>query len=123
VRRALKPQWLDRLVTHRLNQAGFSVFPKRGSLDAMLARLKQGDVIVFPYDQHAQPPDGIEVDFFGHPAWTCKSLATIARRRAGVASGRLAGTWRPARAALRRCTAAHRVREYERGDPAQHARL
>jgi len=44
------------------------VFPKRGSLDAMLARLEQGDVIVFPFDQHARPPDGVEVDFFGHPA-------------------------------------------------------
>ena len=77
VRRALKPQWLDRLVTHRFNRAGFGVFPKRGSLDAMLARLEQGDVIVFPFDQHARPPDGIEVDFFGDPAWTFKSLAII----------------------------------------------
>lgn len=78
VRRAVKPQWLDRLVTRRFAQAGFGVFPKRGSLDAMLGRLEQGDVIVFPFDQHAQPPDGIEVDFFGHPAWTLKSLAIIA---------------------------------------------
>jgi len=78
VRRPLKPQWLDHLVTHRVNQARFRVFPGYGSLDAMLARLEQGDVIVFPFDQHARPPDGIEVDFFGHPAWTFKSLATIA---------------------------------------------
>jgi Kdo2-lipid IVA lauroyltransferase/acyltransferase len=52
VRRAPKPQWLD--------------------------RLEQDDVIVFPFDQPARPPDGIEVDFFAHPAWTFKSLATIA---------------------------------------------
>jgi KDO2-lipid IV(A) lauroyltransferase len=78
VRRALKPQWLDRLVTRRFSQAGFGVFPKRGSLDAILARLEQGDVIVFPFDQHARPPDGIEVDFFGHPAWTFRSLAIMA---------------------------------------------
>ena len=78
VRRAIKPMWLDRLVTRRFNEAGFGVFPKRGSLDAMLERLEQGDAIVFPFDQHAQPPDGIEVDFFGHPAWTFKSLAIIA---------------------------------------------
>ena len=78
VRRAVKPQWLDRLVTRRFNQAGFGVFPKRGSLDAMLAALERGDVIVFPFDQHAGPPDGIEADFFGHPAWTFKSLAIIA---------------------------------------------
>ena len=78
VRRAIKPQWLDRLVTRRFNQAGFGVFPKRGSLDAMLDRLADGDAIVFPFDQHARPPDGIAVDFFGEPAWTFKSLAIIA---------------------------------------------
>jgi phosphopantetheine--protein transferase-like protein len=78
VRRAIKPAWLDRLVTRRFNAAGFGVFPKRGSLDAMLDRLAAGDAIVFPFDQHARPPDGIEVDFFGSPAWTFKSLAIIA---------------------------------------------
>ncbi len=78
VRRAIKPAWLDRLVTRRFNQAGFGVLPKRGSLDAMLERLEHGDAIVFPFDQHAQPPDGIPVDFFGHPAWTFRSLAIIA---------------------------------------------
>ena len=78
VRRALKPDWLDALVTRRFRRAGFGVLGKRGSLDAMLDRLARGDVIVFPFDQHAQPPDGIEVDFFGAPAWTFKSLAIIA---------------------------------------------
>jgi phosphopantetheine--protein transferase-like protein len=78
VRRAIKPKWLDALVTRRFNKAGFGVLSKRGSLDAILATLAAGDMIVFPFDQHARPPDGIEVDFFGHPAWTFKSLAIIA---------------------------------------------
>jgi KDO2-lipid IV(A) lauroyltransferase len=78
VRRAIKPKWLDALVTRRFNKAGFGVLPKRGSLDAILETLAAGDMIVFPFDQHARPPDGIEVDFFGHPAWTFKSLAIIA---------------------------------------------
>jgi KDO2-lipid IV(A) lauroyltransferase len=78
VRRAIKPDWLDRLVNRRFNQAGFGVFPKRGSLDAMLDCLERGEVIVFPFDQHAGPPDGIPIDFFGEPAWTFKSLAIIA---------------------------------------------
>jgi len=78
VRRAIKPQWLDRLVTRRFNRAGFGVFGKRGSLDAMLERLARNEVIVFPFDQHAGPPDGIAVELFGHPAWTFKSLAIIA---------------------------------------------
>jgi len=78
VRRALKPEWFDRLVTRRFQKAGFGVLPKRGSLDLMLDRLAQGDAIVFAFDQHANPPDGIAVDFFGTPAWTFKSLAIIA---------------------------------------------
>jgi KDO2-lipid IV(A) lauroyltransferase len=74
----VKPAWLDRIVTRRFNRAGFGVFPKRGSLDAMLDKLAQGDAIVFPFDQHARPPDGIESEFLGHPAWTFRSLAIIA---------------------------------------------
>ena len=78
VRRPIKPAWLDRLVTRRFNQAGFGVFSKRDSLDAMLGCLAKGDAVVLPFDQHAGPPDGIAVDFLGHPAWTFKSLAIIA---------------------------------------------
>jgi len=78
VRRPIKPRWLDALVTRRFNKAGFGVIGKRGSLDRILDLLAAGDVIVYPFDQHAGPPDGIEVDFFGHPAWTFKSLAIIA---------------------------------------------
>ncbi|HET7098583.1 MAG TPA: lysophospholipid acyltransferase family protein, partial [Casimicrobiaceae bacterium] len=78
VRRAIKPRWLDALVTRRFEKGGFGVIGKRGSLDQILDLLAKGDVIVFPFDQHAGPPDGIDVDFFGHPAWTFKSLAIIA---------------------------------------------
>ncbi len=78
VRRAVKPKWLDAIVTRRFERAGFGVLGKRGTLDAMLGVLERGDMIVFPFDQHARPPDGIEVDFFDAPAWTFKSLAIIA---------------------------------------------
>jgi len=78
VRRPIKPAWLDRLVTRRFEQAGFGVFSKRDSLDALLGCLARGDAVVLPFDQHAGPPDGIAVDFLGHPAWTFKSLAIIA---------------------------------------------
>ena len=78
VRREIKPLWLDRLVTRRFRRSGFGVLPKRGSLDAILDALAAGDAVVFPFDQHAGPPDGIQVDFFGHPAWTFKSLALLA---------------------------------------------
>jgi len=78
VRRPIKPRWLDALVNRRFAAAGFGVIGKRGSLATILDRLAEGDAIVFPFDQHANPPDGIEVDFFGHPAWTFKSLAIMA---------------------------------------------
>ena len=78
VRRPIKPRWLDALVTRRFNRVGFGVVGKRGSLDRIVERLEAGDVIVFPFDQYAHRPDGIDVEFFGHPAGTFKSLAIIA---------------------------------------------
>jgi len=78
VRRPIRPEWLDRLVTRRFRQAGFGVLPKRGGLDAILERLAAGDLVVFPFDQHAQRKDGVKVEFFGHPAGTLRSLAVIA---------------------------------------------
>ncbi len=78
VRRPIKPRWLDWLVTARFNRAGFGVIGKRGSLDRIVRLLEAGDVIVFPFDQYAHRPDGIDVEFFGHPAGTFKSLAIIA---------------------------------------------
>jgi KDO2-lipid IV(A) lauroyltransferase len=78
VRRPFKPRWLDDLVTRRFVRAGFGVLPKRGGLDAILDRLAAGDLVVFPFDQHAGRKDGIVVDFFGHPAGTFRSLALLA---------------------------------------------
>jgi KDO2-lipid IV(A) lauroyltransferase len=78
IRRAIRPRWLDALVNRRFRQGGFGVVGKRGSLDVILERLEAGDLVVFPFDQHASPPDGIAVDFFGHPAGTFKSLAIMA---------------------------------------------
>ena len=78
VRRPLKPEWLNRLITRRFRRAGFGTLAKRGSLDAMLTLLENGAVVVFVFDQHAQRPDGIAVDFFGQRAGTFKSPAIIA---------------------------------------------
>jgi KDO2-lipid IV(A) lauroyltransferase len=78
VRRSLRPHWLDRMVTRRFRRSGFGVLPKRGALDAILDRLAAGDAVVFVLDQHAGGRDGVEVDFFGHPAGTFRSLAIIA---------------------------------------------
>ena len=78
VRRPIKPQWLDHLVTRRFGAAGFGVVAKRGSLERIVSLLERGDIVVFPFDQYAGGADGIDVEFFGHPAGTFKSLAVIA---------------------------------------------
>jgi len=78
VRRPVKPRWLDSLLTRRFRKAGFGILPKRGGLDAILDRLAAGDLVVFPFDQHANRKDGVMVEFFGHPAGTFRSLAVIA---------------------------------------------
>jgi KDO2-lipid IV(A) lauroyltransferase len=78
VRRPIKPRWLDALVTRRFARAGFGVLGKRGSLDAICQRLEAGDVVVFPFDQFAHRPDGIDVEFFGQPVGTFRSLAILA---------------------------------------------
>jgi len=78
VRRPIRPQWLDALVTRRFRRAGFGVLPKRGSLEAILDRLAAGDLVVFPFDQHAGRKEGVLAEFFGHPAGTFRSLAVIA---------------------------------------------
>jgi KDO2-lipid IV(A) lauroyltransferase len=78
VRRPIKPRWLDALVTRRFNASGFGVVAKRGSIDRIVSLLEQGDVIVFPFDQFAGGADGIDVEFFGEPVGTFRSLAVIA---------------------------------------------
>ncbi|HEX6137651.1 MAG TPA: 4'-phosphopantetheinyl transferase superfamily protein [Casimicrobiaceae bacterium] len=78
VRRPIKPRWLDALVTRRFARSGFGVIGKRGSLERIVALLERGDIVVFPFDQYARGGDGIDVEFFGEPAGTFRSLAIIA---------------------------------------------
>ena len=103
VRRPIKPDWLDRLVTRRFEQAGFGVFSKRDSLDALLECLARGDAVVLPFDQHAGPPDGIEVDFLGHRGVDLQEPGDhrVVDRRAGAAGVELARGRRQPCAALR----------------------
>jgi KDO2-lipid IV(A) lauroyltransferase len=78
VRRPFKPRWLDDLVTRRFRRAGFGVLPKRGGLEGILDVLNAGNLVVFPFDQHASRKDGVLVDFLGQPAGTFRSVAVMA---------------------------------------------
>lgn len=78
LRRPIKPRWLSDMLTQRFNQAGFGVVGRRGSLEEIVSTIESGDAIVFPFDQYARRPEGIEVEFFGQAAGTYKSMAIIA---------------------------------------------
>lgn len=78
LRRPIKPKWLSDWLTRRFKQAGFGVVGRRGSLEEIVVTLERGDAVVFPFDQHAGRPGGIEVEFFGYAAGTFKSMALIA---------------------------------------------
>jgi len=78
LRRPIKPKWLSDLLSRRFNQAGFGVVGRRGSLEEIVSTIESGDAIVFPFDQYARRPEGIEVEFFGQAAGTYKSMAVIA---------------------------------------------
>ena len=78
LRRPIKPKWLSDMLTRRFNQAGFGVVGRRGSLEEIISTIESGDAIVFPFDQYARRPEGIEVEFFGQAAGTYKSMAIIA---------------------------------------------
>lgn len=92
LRRPIKPKWLSDFLTRRFNQAGFGVIGRRGSLEEIVTRLESGDAIVFPFDQYAHKPDGINVPLFGVPTGTYKSMAVLAMATgAPVISG---SSWR-----------------------------
>ncbi len=92
VRRPFKPRWLENFVYGRSRRLGFGSLPKQGSLDLFIDRLEAGDLILFPFDQYAAGRDGIQVEFFGHPAGTFRSLAIIARATGAPVVP--AATWR-----------------------------
>jgi phosphopantetheine--protein transferase-like protein len=94
VRRPFKPRWLENFVYGRSRRLGFGSLPKQGSLDLFIDRLEAGDLILFPFDQYAAGRDGIQVEFFGHPAGTFRSLAIIARATGAPVVP--AATWREA---------------------------
>ena len=92
VRRPFKPRWLENFVTGRSRRLGFGSLPKQGSLDLFIDRLEAGDLILVPFDQYAAGRDGIQVEFFGYPAGTFRSLAIIARATGAPVVP--AATWR-----------------------------
>ncbi len=66
---------------HRVRQRyGNRVFGKRNILREMLTQLKRGAGVGILIDQRVREDQGIQVPFFGHPAWTHPVLARVARK-------------------------------------------
>jgi len=59
---------------------GNRVFGKRNILREMLAQLKKGGGVGILIDQRVRESQGVEVPFFGHPAWTHPILARMSRK-------------------------------------------
>lgn len=81
IRRTLGNKTIERILFRRYYRAGLNVIPKKNSLQQVTQALEQNHAVVFVLDQHASLAnrDGIAAEFFGKPAGTYRSLASIAR--------------------------------------------
>lgn len=71
---------LDRELVRLRERFGYAVVPKHGAARRMLQLLKQGERIGILVDQRVQEREGIQVPFFGRPAWTTPVLARLSLR-------------------------------------------
>jgi KDO2-lipid IV(A) lauroyltransferase len=72
------PKLVQEFVVRRFQRGGISVLPKQGSLDRLLDCLERGDAVAFLLDQYAVGRDAVEVEMFGVPTRTSRSLAIVA---------------------------------------------
>jgi len=79
VARPLDNPLLDSYLVRARRTTGQRIVPKRGALRAMVNVLRSGGTMIVVGDQHAGA-DGIVVDFFGQPASTIGSVASLAVR-------------------------------------------
>jgi KDO2-lipid IV(A) lauroyltransferase len=78
VNRPLDNPLLERELDRLRRLYGNHVFGKRNMLREMLKQLKKGGGVGILIDQRVHPDQGVEVPFFGHPAWTHPVLARMA---------------------------------------------
>ena len=81
IRRTLGSKRIERVLFRRYYRAGLNVIPKKNALQHVCDALDKNHAVVFVLDQHASiaNKDGVAVEFFGKPAGTYRSLASIAR--------------------------------------------
>jgi KDO2-lipid IV(A) lauroyltransferase len=80
VNRPLDNPLLEHEVATFRSRFGSEPLGKRNILRAMLRHLQGQGSVGFLIDQRVRPEVGVEVPFFGHPAWTHPILARIVRK-------------------------------------------
>lgn len=78
--RPLDNPWLDRDLVALRGRFGNRLILKRGAARGMLRAIDAGETVALLVDQRVQPKEGIELPFFGRPAWTTPVLARLSLR-------------------------------------------
>lgn len=77
VTRPMNNPYVERLVQRRKPQNNFRLTPKHdANALRFLSQLKKGEILALLVDQHARS-HGVQIDFFGMPAWTYTTPAML----------------------------------------------
>lgn len=82
-RRADNPHF-DRVIQRLRTRYGNLALDKRGAVREMFRLLERGGRLGLLIDQRVRAAEGIEVQFFGRPAWTSPIVARLSRRTGAV---------------------------------------
>lgn len=80
VARPMDNPQLDAAVRGSRQRFGIQIIDKAGAAHRMLNAYRRGGLVAIVIDQHVRPSAGIQVPFFGAPAWTSPVLATLSLR-------------------------------------------
>ena len=78
--RPLDNPYLHKLLEQARTRTGNGVIYRRGAVRRVLRALQANETVAVMIDQHIQPADAVNVEFFGQPASTTVALATLALR-------------------------------------------
>ena len=80
VARPLDNAKIDAEVRASRERSGIEIINKAGAARRMLGAYRQGGLVAIIIDQHVRESIGIQVPFFGDPAWTSPILAILSLR-------------------------------------------
>ena len=72
---------IDAAIRRIRGRFGVDIIDKQGAAHRMLNAQRRGGHVAVIIDQHVRPSAGVQVPFFGHPAWTSVTLAMLSIKR------------------------------------------